>query len=212
MNILLVTADPEGPSMARSLADRYIAGVHETKVAAVELADLAAEGFDPRMTREDLAFYRELGPPPRGIRREQQRIERADLLLLAFPIYWWSLPAVTKGWIDRVFTKGWAFGSDDRFAGPLSAKHVRLIATGAGNHRLYQKHGYKSAMATQIGHGIFNFSGVTNVATHLFLDVESDDRAAHLRNLATAHDLGHAYGESRRLSPSVAPDDRLVAT
>ena len=204
MNILLVTADPEGPSFAKSLADRYVAGIRETKAATVELADLAAEGFDPRMTRKDLAFYRERGPLPQDVRREQQRIERADLLLLAFPIYWWSLPAVTKGWIDRVFTKGWAFGSDDRFAGPLSAKHVRLIATGAGSHRLYQKHGYESAMAAQIAHGIFNFSGVANVETHLFLDAESSDRAARLRNLATAHELGRAYAEGQR-QPSPHP-------
>ncbi len=197
MNILLVTADPDGQSLAKSLADRYVAGIRETTTAKVELADLAAEGFDPRMTRADLAFYRETGPLPQDVRREQQRVERADLLLLATPIYWWSLPAVTKGWIDRVFTKGWAFGSNDRFSGPLSTKHVRLIATGAGGHRLYQEHGYESAMAAQIAHGIFNFSGVTNVETHLFLDVESGDRAARLRNLATAHDLGRAYAEGQ---------------
>lgn len=204
MNILLVTADPEGQSFAKSLADRYVAGIRETTTVKLELADLAAEGFDPRMTRDDLAFYRELGPLPQDVRREQQRVEQADLLLLAAPIYWWSLPAAMKGWIDRVFTKGWSFGGDDRFAGPLSAKHVRLIATGAGSYRLYQKHGYESAMAAQIAHGVFNFSGVTNVETHLFLDVESGDRAARLRNLATAHDLGRTYAEGQ-LQPSAQP-------
>ena len=40
---------------------------------------------------------------------EQARIDRADTLVLVYPIYWWSMPALLKGWIDRVFSNGWAF-------------------------------------------------------------------------------------------------------
>ena len=192
MNILIVTSDPRGQSFAATLADRYAAGASAgaAAVVALEHADLAREGFDPRMTEADLAYYRGAGALPAEIRREQQRIERADVVVLAFPVYWWSMPALLKGWIDRVFTTGWAFGGSDRFAGPLSQKKVRLIATASGGPRLYDRHGYRTAMAAQIEHGIFNFSGVRDVATHFFFDIEGRDEAARLRNLAAAEDLG----------------------
>lgn len=192
MNMLIVTADPRGRSFAAALADRYAAGAGAAAAVTVEQADLAREGFDPRMTEADLAHYRGEGALPAEIRREQQRVERAAVVVLAFPVYWWSLPALLKGWIDRVFTTGWAFGGSDRFAGPLSQKKVRLIATASGGPRLYDRHGYRTAMAAQIEHGIFHFSGVRDVATHFFFDVETRDEAARLRNLAAAEDLGRA--------------------
>lgn len=104
------------------------------------------------------------------------------------------MPAVLKGWIDRVFTNGWAFGAEDRFSGPLATKSVRLIATGGSKPGVYEKYGYRTAIAAQIEHGIFHFSGIRDLQTHLFLDVENGDRAARLRNLATAFELGQALG------------------
>ncbi|MCC9690568.1 NAD(P)H-dependent oxidoreductase, partial [Streptomyces sp. MNU103] len=41
--------------------------------------------------------------------REHRRLDRATDLVLVFPVYWWSMPALLKGWIDRVFVNGWAF-------------------------------------------------------------------------------------------------------
>lgn len=190
MNILIVTADPRSRSFSAALAERYSAGAKAAGTVTIEHADLFREGFDPRITEADLAYYRGEGALPDTIRSEQQRIERADTLVLAFPVYWWSMPALLKGWIDRVFTTGWAFGGSDRFSGPLSAKKVRLIATASGGPRLYERHGYRAAIAAQIEHGIFNFSGIKDVETHLFFDVESRDEAARLRNLAAAEDLG----------------------
>lgn len=198
MNILLVTADPTGRSFAASLAENYVAGVQAAVSASVEHADLAQEGFDPRMTSADLAFFRGEGTLPEDVALEQARIERADLILIAFPVYWWSMPAVLKGWVDRVFTRGWAFGDDKHFSGRLVGKSVRLVATGGAGQRTYEKHGYRAAIAAQIEHGVFKFSGVGDVETHLFLDVESGDRAARLCNLSTAQELGRTLAVTRR--------------
>lgn len=194
MHVLFVTADPGSRSFVASLAERYLAGVQSHVTAIIERVDLFREAFDPRMTEGDLALYRSEGPIPEDVRREQLRIERAGVLILAFPIYWWSMPAVMKGWIDRVFTNGWAFGTQDRFSGPLATKSVRLIATGGSKPGAYEQHGYRTAIAAQIEYGIFHFSGVRDLRTHLFLDVENGDRAARLRNIATAFELGQALG------------------
>jgi NAD(P)H dehydrogenase (quinone) len=55
------------------------------------------------MSRADLDLYH--GDPsalPDDILREQQRVERADMLVFVFPVYWWSVPGLLKGWFDRV--------------------------------------------------------------------------------------------------------------
>ncbi|MGB3433273.1 NAD(P)H-dependent oxidoreductase [Achromobacter sp.] len=170
MNILVITAGAPADSFSAALAERYVNGVQAGCHARVTWADLRAEGFDPRMTAADLDFYRGRGLLPGDVRREQLRVEAADLVVLAFPIYWWAMPALAKGWIDRVFTKGWAFGA-------------------AGPHA-YDEHGYRTAISTQIEHGVLYYSGVSDLRTHLFLDVESGDEDARHRNLSDAYGFG----------------------
>ncbi|MCZ8389221.1 NAD(P)H-dependent oxidoreductase [Achromobacter xylosoxidans] len=189
MKILIVTAEPRVPSFAQALAQRYLDGLATRQPITTQWLDLLGSGFEPRLQAADLALYHGTGPVPDDVRVEQQRIEAADLVILAFPVYWWSLPAVLKGWIDRVFTKGWAFESPAA-AKPLAGKAVRLIATGGAGPRAYDKHGYRAAITTQIEHGVFHFSGIDDVATHLFLDAERADPAQHERDLAAAFALG----------------------
>ena len=42
--------------------------------------------------------------------REMERIERNQAPVIVFPVWWWSMPAILKGWIDRVWNNGWAYG------------------------------------------------------------------------------------------------------
>lgn len=46
-----------------------------------------------------------------SIKEEQKKLESSDILLLQFPLWWWSFPAILKSWIDRVLTSGFAYGS-----------------------------------------------------------------------------------------------------
>ncbi|ADP19049.1 NAD(P)H-dependent oxidoreductase [Achromobacter sp. SD115] len=190
MNILVITAGAPADTFSAALAERYVNGVQSGGHARVIWADLRAEAFDPRMTEADLDFYRGKGPLPGDVRREQLRVEAADLVVLAFPIYWWAMPALAKGWIDRVFTKGWAFGAAGGQPGRLAGKRVRLIATGGAGPHAYDEYGYRAAISTQIEHGILYYSGVSDLRTHLFLDVESGDEDARHRNLSDAYGFG----------------------
>lgn len=192
MKIQVVRADPRDTSLTASLVERFVAGVQSAGPARVEIATLQQEGFDPRISQADLDFYHGNGSLPDDVRSQQQRVDDADVLLIAFPVYWWSLPAVLKGWIDRVFTNGWAFGGAERSSGALSGKRIRIIATGGAGSGAYEKHGYRAAITAQIEHGIFHFSGVSDVQTHFFLDVENGDKAARLRNLTAAYELGRS--------------------
>jgi putative NADPH-quinone reductase len=72
----------------------------------VDLIDLAADRFRPAMSREDLAAWRQAGVVDPQVRDYQLRLLAAEHLVFAFPVWWEAMPAATKGFLDRVLTKG----------------------------------------------------------------------------------------------------------
>ena len=72
----------------------------------VDLIDLAADGFQPAMTREDLAAWRQGRAVDPQVPDYQQRLLAAGHLAFVFPVWWEAMPAATKGFLDRVLTKG----------------------------------------------------------------------------------------------------------
>ena len=162
MRALIVVAHPDPGSLTHAVATIIANAVKGAGPGhAASIADLAAEGFDPRHTADDLAFFRGEAGAPADVLAEQARIDRADALVLVFPVHWWSMPAQLKGWIDRVFTGGWAFnerpdGSIEKMLGRLA---VHLVAIGGADEGVYDRHGYAEAMRTQIDHGVFGYCG-----------------------------------------------------
>lgn len=125
--------------------------------------------------------------PPADVQAEQARIDRADALVLAFPIYWWSMPALLKGWVDRVFVNGWAidYGPDTPVQKKLRHLHVHVLALGAADESAFDRHGYAKAMNTQIDYGIFDYCGARVLTSELLLDSESGTAQAHLHKART---------------------------
>jgi NAD(P)H dehydrogenase (quinone) len=197
MKILVVVDHPERHAFARRLAERFAAGAAEAG-HEVTLADLHEEGFDPRMRPEDLAFYRGTGPRPPGIGKEQERVDAADALVLVFPLYWWSMPALMKGWIDRVFTGGWAYGNgeDGKVRGLMTDRPVLLLMTAGSDAAGLDRHGYRDAMLAQMVRGIFGYCGIRDVRPVWFHDVESPDAAIRRDHLEAAGRLGTAFPEA----------------
>lgn len=71
----------------------------------VDLIDLAADGFQPAMTREDLVAWRQGTTADPLVLDYQQRLLAAGHLVLVFPVWWEAMPAATKGFLDRVLVK-----------------------------------------------------------------------------------------------------------
>lgn len=191
MHALVILSHPEPQSFSAALAHAVVAGVEQEGHTA-EIADLAAEGFDPRFNRDDLAAYRRKAADPEDVVREQRRIERADALVFVFPVYWWHMPALLKGWIDRVFSQGWAYDTDanNKTVGLLQPRPVHVLGVAGGSPGGYTRHGYDKAIATQIDHGIFAFSGLKNVTTQLLFEVENGDAALNKAHLDLARAIG----------------------
>ncbi|OLF54544.1 NAD(P)H-dependent oxidoreductase [Pseudomonas chlororaphis] len=182
MHALIVVAHHDSDSLSHSLARQVAEGLGSEH--SFEIADLFAEGFDPRFNAADHAVHRRQAPPPADVLAEQARIDRADALVLVYPVYWWSMPALLKGWIDRVFANGWAFDFNlaaGTFEKRLGHLPVHLLGVAGADADTYRRHGYGTAMQTQIDHGIFDYCGARVLTSALLADSESQDPAAHLQ-------------------------------
>jgi NAD(P)H dehydrogenase (quinone) len=183
MHALIIIAHPDPSSLSHSVARHVAEGVSLSDPGnSFEIADLTAEAFDPRFTATDLAVHRREAAPSADVAAEQARIDRADALVLVYPVYWWSMPGLLKGWIDRVFANGWAYdeGPDAKLVKRLRHLRVHLVAIGGANLRTYARHGYFGAMKTQIDHGIFDYCGASVVTSELLLGSEMQDPASQL--------------------------------
>lgn len=181
MHALIVVSHPNPTSLTHSVAARIAEGISGNGHTA-EIADLMAEGFDPRFTQSDFAVHHREAAPPADVLAEQARIDRSDAVVLVFPVFWWSMPGLMKGWIDRVFSNGWAFdyGADAALEKKLRHLKVHLVGVAGGDAALFERHGYAQAMKTQIDHGIFDYCGAEVVSSQLMFDSETSDPAVHL--------------------------------
>lgn len=192
MNVLVVFDHPRRSSFGGAVLDSVLAGLAEARHRA-EVADLRAEGFDPRLPIEDEPDWSDPGKRYSDrVIEEQARIARNDALCFVFPVWWWSLPATTKGWIDRVWNNGWAYGTRK-----LPHRRALLIATALGSQESYRKRGYEAAMRTQLLVGVMEYCGIAESELKLLFDVEESEerRRAHLdtvRTLAAAWFSGDA--------------------
>lgn len=172
MHSLIVVSHPDPASLTHAVA----AGIERSITAAstansVEIADLAREGFDPRFTLNDVGVINRTAPASDAVRAEQARIDGADRLIIVYPVYWWSMPGLLKGWIDRVFAKDWAYGEtpDGKLEKKLGRLRVHLVAIGGATQATYDRRGYSTAMAAQIDHGIFDYCGAQLLSSDLLL-------------------------------------------
>ena len=189
MHALIVVSHPDPQSLTHAVARAFAEGVAKSGDHTTEIADLSAEGFQSAFNHADRSAYLLQGTLPSDILREQERIDRADALMLVYPVNWWSFPGLLKGWIDRVFSNGWAYAeaSDGALEKRLERLAVHLVGIGGADGGTYARHGYDKAMRTQIDHGIFDFCGARVVTSELLLDANGQAAASHID---TARALG----------------------
>lgn len=158
MHVLIVLDHPNPNSFSHAAAQHFITGA----VAAghsTELADLHAEGFNPLWSMADIDSNC-VNNVPTDVVHEQARIARADAICLIFPLFWWGMPAMTKGWVDRVWSWGWAYDQLDDYGKSLQRNRsgLLLIPAGARSDEVEGK-GYRTALDTCWTQGTFGFFG-----------------------------------------------------
>lgn len=130
MHVLVVLSHPDKNSFSHAIARHFMNGVEEAGHTS-ELADLHAEDFDPRWSLADLAQDEGL-PTPADIVREQTRIDKCDAVCMVFPLFWFGMPAMLKGWIDRVWSWGWAYDQLDNHNKSLQKDRTAVMLIPAG--------------------------------------------------------------------------------
>ena len=115
---------------------------------------------------------------PPDVRQEQEFIEWADLLTFVYPIWWTGMPAMLKGYVDRVFCQGFAYcPQGDTVKGLLNGKKVLIFNTTGLPSPFYTSQGMHEAMSLTTDTGIFELCGM-EVLHHAFfgsLEVVSDE-------------------------------------
>ena len=129
MNSLIVNSHPYAGSFARTVSKSI--GEILSQKGDCRTIDLVADGFDPVMRSEDLRLWGKGQTADPLVKSYQDAIEQADLLVFLFPTWWGGMPAVLKGFCDKVLLPNWAYttGVAGRLKGKLKGKRAVVIST-----------------------------------------------------------------------------------
>ncbi|SEO21140.1 NAD(P)H-dependent oxidoreductase [Paenibacillus sp. OV219] len=167
MKHLVVIAHPNSESFNHAIAKRFTSALQE-KGHEVTIRDLYGIGFEAVLSMKDFGALR-AGDIPSDVRAEQQLITNADVLTWIYPIWWTGLPAILKGYVDRVFAYGYAYeyGDDGNIEKLLTGKKGFIINTHGTPTDIYESIGMLGALQKTSDTGIFEFCGI-ETAGHLF--------------------------------------------
>lgn len=227
MKILYVFAHPEPRSLNGAMRDVAIKEL-EAQGHEVRLTDLHAQGWKSEIDRADFPL---LAPDERlkpvaashdgyaqgaltdDVKAEIEKLLWADTLILHFPLWWFSMPAILKGWVDRVFAYGLAYGVGEHSAkrwgdrygeGTFAGKRAMLIVTAGGWPEHYTARGVNGPiddLLFPINHGILYYPGYDVLPSFVAYRADKLDAAGfatiadglrmRMRNLATEKPIAY---------------------
>ncbi|MCY7714922.1 NAD(P)H-dependent oxidoreductase [Bacillus altitudinis] len=100
----------------------------ETKREPFQVIDLYKDGFNPVFTAEELKHFHKGETPYPLVKDYQEKLKQSTELVFIFPVWWWDLPAILKGFIDKVMLRGFAF-TEDQHAGALKGLLTNIKKT-----------------------------------------------------------------------------------
>ena len=176
-NILIVHAHHEplsfSSSLAKTAAETLAHQGHE-----VVLSDLYALGFDPVsdrrnfVTSADASYLKQQDEEAHAsehagfapeVETEMRKVEACDFLIFSFPLWWFGMPAILKGWVDRVFAYSRFYGGGFWYEnGSGKGKRAMVLVTTGGGEAMYGGRGMHpslEAILTPVHRGIFWFNG-----------------------------------------------------
>lgn len=185
MNILIVYAHPEPKSLNGSLKDFAVQHLQNAG-HTVQVSDLYAMNWKPQVDAMDNTAWSggmpfnpslesknafEGGTQSADIAAEQEKLLNADAVIFQFPLWWFSMPAIMKGWVERVYAYGFGYGvgehSDthwgDRYGeGRMAGKRAMLVTTMGGWEPHYSERGINGPLDDllfPIQHGVLHYPG-----------------------------------------------------
>ena len=178
--VLIIHAHPESKSFCSSLKNEAVS-YFQSQGAEVKVSDLYSMSFNPVGDKHD---FTELQNPvffkyqmeqvnahqnnlfAHDVKEEMDKLEWCDTLIFNFPLWWFGLPAILKGWVDRVFAMGLVYGAGKGVYdnGTYKNKTAFLTLTTGGPEIAYGENGKNGNLETilyPIQHGMLYFAGMT---------------------------------------------------
>ena len=168
MNHLIVYAHPSEGSFCNAVMQTYqeslIKNNHQVKIR-----NLYAIKFDPVLSNSELLDL-EKGIIGSDVRQEQEFIDWADVVNFIYPMWWSGMPAILKGYIERVFCERFAYlHTENGSMGLLTGKKVFILSTMANTELYSQQHGILEAVKIIEDNSIFEYCGM-EVIKHKFIE------------------------------------------
>jgi NAD(P)H dehydrogenase (quinone) len=237
MNVLMVYAHHEPQSFNAALLARAIEALHG-QGHDVQVSDLYAMDFNPVAAHGDFTqrrfpdmlqydreqkFAHEHNAFAPEIQVEIDKMLWSDVLILQFPLWWFSVPAILKGWIDRVFVNGVAYGKGRRMeTGGLKGRRAMLAVSTGCFEDMVAPDGLLGDLNVILWHlhaGTLAYAGFEVLPPFMSWSVHYTDagqRAAYLdayalrmESLATQQPMffhpSSDFGPNWRLKPGIAP-------
>lgn len=220
-SVLWIHAHPDRVSLGNALMRSGVRRLRESG-ARVAVSDLYAMNWNPVLSEADFGeadfgavtgstlSERQKSATATGrlaadIRREQDALRAARYVVVSFPLWWYGMPAILKGWFDRVFTNGFAFGVHDEHGrvrkygdGGLTGRTLLVVVTAGDRAAALAPRGVSGAIDHVLWpllHGTAFYTGMRVLTPHLVASADRLDRSAYLQ-------------EERRLSDRL---DRMTA-
>lgn len=174
MKNLIVYAHPNSGSLNHFFKQTVLESLQESG-EEIAIRDLNEINFNPVLSLEDMNGQR-MGTVADDVKTEQDFITWADRIIFIYPIWWTGMPAIMKGYIDRVFSYGFAYRYDQGIQkGLLTGKKTIIINSHGKSNAEYEAMGMDKALALTSDTGIFTYSGL-EIQQHFYFD--KADRAS----------------------------------
>lgn len=187
MNILIVLGHPDLGSFDVALAYAYAEGARDAG-AAVEVLELGKLQFDPILHKG----YHEIQQLEPDLIKSQELIKWANHLVFVYPSWWGNMPALLKGFIDRVFLPGFAFKYRenspfwDKFLGGRSARIILTMdSPGLWNRLVYHRANIYAMKAATL-----EFCGIKPVKVSVFDRIRFSSEQKRNAWINKAYELG----------------------
>jgi NAD(P)H dehydrogenase (quinone) len=168
MKNLIIYAHPNPASLNHFFKQTVVESLENLKEQIV-VRDLNEINFNPVLSLDDMNGQR-IGQVAEDVKKEQDFITWADRIIFVYPIWWTGMPAVMKGYIDRVFSYGFAYQYDQGIqTGLLKGKKTIIINSHGKSNAEYSESGLDKALALTSDTGIFNYCGF-EIQQHFYFD------------------------------------------
>ena len=160
MKHLIIYSHLNPDSFTKAIVDK-VEKVSKEKGDEVKIIDLYGEQFNPILEFPDIEYMFMGKEVPGDVKKYQELVTWADHLTVTYPLWWAQMPAMLKGFIDRVFANGYAFNYGEKGSGGLLTEKTAQLYICTGNPgEYYEESGMYDAQRRVNDEGIFGFCGI----------------------------------------------------